>query len=301
MQPTKVAVGLSAAPAVGVGGLTGGARCRRRTDAEVVLQPAALGHDHRHLAHEALPVEARLRGRDDRGEPLILDRGEVRERAERGGLCLERVGLLLRLGGLRLVLVDLVRGQHVGDCHHEDDGQHADDGVGGAGGLAGRLRAALLRRDEVDGPHALVPIARPAATVKRCGSSPASADASSAPSGAATEVGRPRWTPRLSASSVVTGAGTRQHDLADGLRLRLGHVVVDREPDLVGEPRAGVLVLPDRGQRPGEEAGGADGDRQVADAAEVAEDARGVLGAGRRRPRPGCGPGRTRRGRRPRA
>ena len=62
---------------------------------------------------------------------------------------------------------------------------------------------------------------------------------------------------------VVDRAGSGEDDLADRLGLRLGHVVVDRQPDLVGEARAGVLVVPDRGQRPGEEASRTDGDARL--------------------------------------
>src|SRR4051812_45334679 len=73
---------------------------------------------------------------------------------------------------------------------------------------------------------------------------------------------------------LVGGAGPREDDLADGPRLTLRHVVVDRETNLVGELGAGVVLVPHSGERPGEEAGGAHRDGQVRHTAEVAVHAR---------------------------
>ena len=84
----------------------------------------------------------------------------------------------------------------------------------------------------------------------------------------------PSCSPRSATSSPSRAPSPDSGDVADRQRRRLGHVVVDRQPDLVGEPGAGALVVVRRRQRAREEAGRSDGDREVRDAAEMAEDAR---------------------------
>ena len=99
------------------------------------------------------------------------------------------------------------------------------------------------------------------------------------PSGQATRTGQAEVHAEALHELLVARPGAGQDHLAHRLCLGLGHVVVDREAHLVGQARAGVRLVPDRRERPGEEAGRSDGDRKIGHSGEVAEHAGRLVGA----------------------
>src|SRR5436309_904374 len=117
-----------------------------------------------------------------RGARALL--GErVRTRLSRGGLG-------VRARDLALARVDAVNGQHVENDHQQQPTEDADHDVCAALLLArGRTRA-MLGGKKVDGVHAALPSASPAATVWRYGSScKGSLPVWRRPSGSATVTG----------------------------------------------------------------------------------------------------------------